>query len=736
MTGKTLWKGRGPRSFFRVISAGMPAILAVCACGLLTPAKGQQLTVAVDRTAGTYTLQARNPRWTWSGSVGAPLAHVHTSPGSDRIGPYLETTFDWKSGHLYTGSIRCYRESPVAMFSLRVHGKTTMLPPAFPAFTTFPDSLHGFSYAERVFAPHQFRLNRTSTPWLFFDGRLHAFVLSPASDFLVASMEGNGIDTIASGLRASVKNLPADFVHRSLLAVDTGIGVCWNDWGTALQKWYGKRRPANDQDAVLKYFGYWTDNGADYYYNYDTTLGYTGTLLRLRQTYREERIPLGYMQLDSWWYDKSIYDPEGRPVAGHKNKKLPDGPWNRYGGTLSYTADPFLFPNGLAAFQRQLGLPLVVHGRWIDPQSPYHSQYRISGLAPVDSAYWQHTAAYLKAAGVICYEQDWLNYIYSGTPAMQSDLDTGNAFTDGMAHAMKARGIDLQYCMLLPGFYLQGLKYDNLTTIRPSSDRFEPGKWRDFIYNSQFTYAVGAWPWCDVFKSHETGNMILAVLSAGAVGTGDSMGLEDKRHIAMAARNDGVLVKPDVPAVPLDASYLRDAEDPASPMAAWTYTDHGALRTAYVFAFSRRKDRRESITLSGRNLGIRGAFVAYDKLSGQARLLEENQAYTMTPGADGYVFTEFAPVTPAGIAFFGDQGKFVGTGKKRISGIQATASAMRITVIFGKGDGPVTLEGYYLHDFTADRGTLKKEAPAKRFTLLVNPPASGSSETVTLRIVH
>ena len=39
---------------------------------------------------------------------------------------------------------------------------------------------------------------------------------------------------------------------------------------------------------------------------------------------------------------------------------------------------PALFPRGLRAFQRRLGLPLITHARWIDAHSPYRRRYAMS----------------------------------------------------------------------------------------------------------------------------------------------------------------------------------------------------------------------------------------------------------------------------------------------------------------------------------------------------------------------
>src|SRR5207248_3334697 len=124
------------------------------------------------------------------------------------------------------------------------------------------------------------------------------------------------------------------------------------------------------------------DNGAQYYYDYDRQEGYAGTLEELVRRYRDEGIPIRYLQLDSWWYYKTLTEPTGKTGAP-KNPALPQGEWNRYGGLLKYEAHPALFRDGLAAFQKRVGLPLIAHNRWIDPASPYRERYRISGLAAV-----------------------------------------------------------------------------------------------------------------------------------------------------------------------------------------------------------------------------------------------------------------------------------------------------------------------------------------------------------------
>ena len=100
---------------------------------------------------------------------------------------------------------------------------------------------------------------------------------------------------IAVGLGSKVEKVPAGFNQDAVVVFGEGIGACWDRWGQRGGGSTTSGRPENDADPILKSFGYWTDNGADYYYNYDLGDGYAGTLLNVRRRYEQEGIPLGYL---------------------------------------------------------------------------------------------------------------------------------------------------------------------------------------------------------------------------------------------------------------------------------------------------------------------------------------------------------------------------------------------------------------------------------------------------------
>ncbi len=689
------------------------------------------LSAQLDETTGDYRITAQNPSWSFAGSLGSAPGDVREADGNDRVGAYRQLTFTWQDGgNSLEGAIRLYQDDPLVLFQYTYLKAATPSSVSFPSFSGIPTGLHHFSYQNVAFAAPQFELGQYGTPWLLFDDHANAMIISPASHFIIASMHGDGDHLIASGLDQQLPSVPEGFTQQTLMAISPGIRHTWDTWGTALINLEGRQRSGNESDITLKYFGYWTDNGAAYYYRYDPTLGYTGTLKAVIARYREEKIPVRYLQLDSWWYDKSS---PGMSADDHT------GTWNARGGTMLYQADASLFPQGLAAFQKSVALPLVVHGRYLSEQSPYRQEgYDISGVAPVGAKWWNEIGAYLQANGVITYEQDWNSLITQQSPAFSNTIATGHDFYDHMAEGTKDHQMTMQYCMALPSDFLEGSGYGNLTSIRTSGDRFSPAHWSNFIYTSQLAYAIGTWPWTDVYFSRETTNLLVDTLSAGPVGTGDALGAEDRQNIMMAVRGDGVIVKPDVPLIPLDRIYVADAAAASAPerprppqgggMAASnagsfapqaagpaqpggtpafnpdyfrrsvpfignTWTDDGPVRTSYVFAFSRSGGAYPPVSFTPEDAGTKSPAYVYDYFTHQVSRVGvgENFEELVGPGEAGYYIV--APVSPSGMAFFGDEGKIASMGKERIASLEEGPHSITAEVLFADGEDSVTLFG-------------------------------------------
>ncbi|HEV7663232.1 MAG TPA: hypothetical protein VGQ62_06825, partial [Chloroflexota bacterium] len=596
----------------RALAALGLALSSVAPAAAQTAPLSPSLDVSVEPN-GQYEIRAHAPDLVFGGDIGRPLSNLRTFDRQDALGDYHEVDFDYPGR---SGSIRIYRATPVALFSTTY---TTAGPNAdpFPVLKTVPRLAHSLSYHDTPFSPYQLNTldQAADSPWLFFDDLGSGFLISPAANFLNArlALTANGL---SSGINSEVDALPAGFTHQTILAVGKGPNRLFDTWGTALSTVRGKHRPANDSDLTLEKFGYWTDNGATYYYHYEPDLGYAGTLLAVKREFDQRGITLGYLQLDSWWYPKG-----------------PNQRWDdRENGIFRYRAAADLFPGGLPAFQQQVGLPLVTHARWIDPTSPLRGEFSFSGNVMTDQRYWSDLMAYLQAGGVVTYEQDWL-----GAQAQPVyDLTAPRQFMGNMANAAAQRTMTLQYCMALPRHVLQSVEYDTVTTLRVSDDRFDRNRWDTFLYTSRLASAVGVWPWADVFNSTERNNLLLADLSAGVVGIGDPLGAEDLGNIRRVMRADAVLIKPDAPLVPTDEAILAEAiNGPKQPMVAWTYTDHGALRDLYVFGYS-RGDAPQQTTFTPASLGLSSTTYVYDAFADTGSVLTAGGTFSPTVGSGTY----------------------------------------------------------------------------------------------------
>jgi hypothetical protein len=668
------------------------------------------LTVSVNPT-GAYDIYTQAPAWHFGGNVGSSLSNISTVTGLDGVGNYNEVSFDFQAGVPRHAAIRAYWNQPAVLFTLSwtVAAINNF---AFPNISVYPAGLNHIGYSG-VFANPTFTGLTEEGPWAFFDSAANTFLISPAANFMVTSASQWGDGTISMGIDSQIPSLPQGFTHQTLLVAQHGINNAFETWGKILAGLSGKTKPANDADTSLNLLGYWTDNGATYYYHTEGSLSYMDTLAGVKADFDSHGIGLGYMQLDSWFYPKG-----------------PASDWtDGADGIAQYQAAPILFGSNLAGFQQRVGVPLITHARWIDPSSPYRQQYQMSNNVSIDPAYWRSVASYLNGSGVITYEQDWL----VGPALPNFNLTDADAFLGNMASAMSQQSMTIQYCMPSPRHVMQSSKYKNLTTIRGSNDRFNPNRWTPFLYESRLVSSSGAWPFTDVFMSTERSNLLLATLSAGPVGVGDQIGTMSTPNLLQAVRIDGVIVKPDFSLMPLDGTYLNDSQALGTPMIAATHTAYGNTKIHYVVEYAQAAVNQASFTLA--DLGMTGTAYVYDYFSGSGKVVAPADTYTRTVTSD-LLYLVVSPIGSSGMALIGDTGQFVTAGKKRITAFEDNGS-LNLTVAFANGEAPRRIEGYspVAPHVSASAGSIAQfayDSAAQRFSFQVTPGADGASATVVI----
>ena len=106
---------------------------------------------------------------------------------------------------------------------------------------------------------------------------------------------------------------------------------------------------------------YWTDNGAAYWYRTEPGHDPAGSIVAAVDELLADGVPIGSVQLDSWWYPHEVL----RPFNTDEWVVPPTGMvrWEARGDVL---------PDGVAALRERLGRrPLVAHCRHVSSQSPY-----------------------------------------------------------------------------------------------------------------------------------------------------------------------------------------------------------------------------------------------------------------------------------------------------------------------------------------------------------------------------
>lgn len=664
---------------------------------------------------GKYAVKYAGPGWSLEGQLPGVTGSVTTKTGSDSIGKFHSLGLSFAGGARHA-EIRVYDTTPVVELRDEWQAEGANVTP-FPTFAHVPQEQEHLSFRTAAFAPYQFGKLNPQGPWIFFDKADHALAVSSADHFLVSKMTVNETGTAEIGIDPLIQAMPAGFVHSTLIVAGQGVRDTFRTWGASLLALGRKPPVTNTADALLDKMGYWTDNVTTYYYKFDQDKGYAGTLLAVRDEMNRLHLPVGNMQLDSWFYPKGP-SPEG---------KWSSRPFNADSGEIVYRADPTLFPEGLKKFQENLGLPMITHARWISANSPYRQQYKMSGNIITDPTFWQSTAEYLRDSGVIIYEQDWLDR--NALP--ETNLNDSEAFLREMNNAMQANGIGIQYCMPLPSHFMASTLYPAVRTIRPSNDGFTRARWDPFLYGSALAHAVGLWPWTDAYFSKDLGNLIISTLSAGPVGVGDAIGKFDVTNIMSAVRSDGKIIKPDAPLQPIDDMYIHDGDAENTPMIATGTTAFDKGVVTYVFAYPRRESEAGvSVRLS--KLGVRGPVFAFDWKARAGKLLGPEDTIEMT-FESGWAYAVLTPLNAAsGIAMLGDVEKIVPMGRARISATAQHGAATQVTVQFASGEGPRAISGYAkaepkIHTIKGAVSNFHYDAASHLFSALVTPTSANES---------
>jgi hypothetical protein len=307
-------------------------------------------------------------------------------------------------------------------------------------------------------------------------------------------------------------------------------------------------------------------------------------------------LPYKYFLIDSFWYGEDCNRGEG--VLRWEDRAAKDEDC-----LLNVTK----FPGGLTNLSALLGDrgQFVLHlGMWL-PDTPYASNESFEFVVHPNATdpkwgaalsrspvFWSWLIKQAKAAGLAVLKQDHVDNQIANTPECWQQLNFTQDWLEALGGALADNGLTLQ----AGGYTVRGLlhstKLKAATHARVAPDYMG---WRDGKNNTRagrsglyFSYAVGpasllAWavgllPYKDSFYSSAaeintdpTGELkflnftepfpythaLASALSAGPISPGDGVGGSDAALVRSLCRADGILLKPERPAISMDTYWIR-----------------------------------------------------------------------------------------------------------------------------------------------------------------------------------
>lgn len=551
----------------------------------------------------------------------------------------------------------------------------------FPYFNNDSLNQHMLTFKESIMSPPSRDAAVTSAPRIFFDNYFNTLLISSADEFMIHLSSVND-SRIACGLSGEIENIEQNYNSRYMLLFDRGINKSFQKFGDLLRCFHGKNRKSMYMDRVTSYIGYWTDNGAYYYYNPIKGKTLSETLIEVNKHVEEIHLPIQYYNIDSWWYLKSVSAIK-RKLIGNFGRIAGGG---LYGGAIKYERDPHHMHVNVDELSEILNKPFAAHHRWFHSETPYKEKYDfyieknklnfwvklIQGYDDkaicLERDFWDMLMADCEKWKITVYEQDWMDPQFKAFKILRSHTGNADKWIMNMGNAAKDHNITIQYALSTPGMNLTSVKLDAVSFVRTAQD-YHP-RWprtydfKPFVQSNILASAIRLWPFKDVFRSTCEGPIkgekmpefmaLVSTLSCGPVGIGDKIGNFNKDVIMRACRKDGLILKPDRPLTAADCMYIPHAKYFLST----TCSEIGGKRWDYILINKLNIRQPKDNTITKDDIGITDDKVAYNYFKNRFHVLDDQNPFKDRLKGREYNYWITAPLLKQGFAVIGDISKY------------------------------------------------------------------------------
>ena len=524
-------------------------------------------------------------------------------------------------------------------------------------------------------------------------------LLAPLDAFHDQTVGLNG-GTVRCGWNGDLDAVPAGFASDLAVIAGTTARECLDRWGALLLTRAGTTRPGRWADALTRRPSYWTDNGAAYWYRTEPGHDVAGSIVAAVDDLRALDVPLGAVQLDSWFYPHT----ELRPFDTEEWIVPPSA-------MVAWEPREDVLPEGIGTLREQLGSPpLVAHIRHLSSQAPIANDipvYRDGPYAvPANALGYDRWLDQCVSWGVETFEHDWLVEVFFGVRALRDHPGRARAWQEGIDRSARERGITLQWCMGTPADFAQTTTLTQVTSVRTCGDHgyiASAGQlWAWFCTTNALARSLGLMCFKDVFRtdpdvagSNGEPEALLSALSTGPVGLGDRVGHMDTTLAMRTCRADGILIKPHTAIAATSASMFANAAFTGAVHVAECFSDQPAGRWGYIVAMHTNPSEDPvdgNIVLA--ELGDSAPtndVIAWDWRRHTATRLDVGAQIPVSLARENWTYLVLAPVLSSGVAVIGDVSKFVTAGDARLE-VTRTPDGVRLVV---KGaNETVTITGW------------------------------------------
>ncbi len=565
----------------------------------------------------------------------------------------------------------------------------------FPCFDNNSYNKRILTYRDAQFLPAQRDFDYVTAPVCLFDDLKNVVVISALDHFITNGIRkdhtiSNDIQ-IQCGVNGHVTKIPPNHTHTYIMLFHNGINQSMKYWGKLLTTYHNSPKKERYSDIVCNSLGYFTDNGAHYYYNTIEGQKYDYTLFEVKKHADQLGIPYQYYQLDSWWYKKSLQKWK-RDIQGYFGRIFGGG---LFGGTMEWTPDPDALDMSLEELYQHLGKkPFIAHNRWFSNKTPYKDQFEFDIIQnramSVDPAFWDHIMAYCKSNHIEVYEQDWLSTHMEKMPRLHTEIGYAETWLKNMAKAAQNHDVAIQYCMATPAMIMNSIHLKAVTNCRSAED-YNP-RWPHrydvppFFQSSVLAAAVGLNVIKDTFHSTTSSRLggekfpelmvITAALGGGPICPGDAIGKMNEDMLKATCRSDGKLYKPSYPMTPADITFIKNS----TYFIGTTFTQIGDQKWFYTLTmnFWPRRVKNPEYMLS--DIGIEGFYIEYDWFTNEIRQVSANSQFQEHLQEEQYRFKIYAPLIQDTYAILGDMQKIIMLNDCEFMNIESESQKCSLTV--------------------------------------------------------